>query len=76
MERLQFLSQNVSVNEDKFEEMLAFMREKGVFAFAIQESWKKDHVTVENSGFLMGSNCNVTGKAPCGVVIVMTPSAV
>ena len=77
LEELQFFSQNVhGLTEDKFEEMLAFMRERKIFAFAIQESWKKDHAAVANSGFTMVSNGNSTGPARGGVAIVMSPPAI
>ena len=42
LRKLELLSQNAQgLNDDKFEELLAFMRRSGCFAFAVQETWGK-----------------------------------
>ena len=77
LRNLEFFSQNAQgLNDDKFEELLAFMRKSSCFAFAIQETWRKVQSSVENHGFIMQCNGNLSGPSRGGVSIVMSPEAV
>ena len=64
------------LNDDKFEELLAFMHKSGCFAFVVQETWRKGQTSVENHGFVMLCNGVSAGAARGGVSIVMSPKAV
>ena len=75
LDELQFFSQNVcGLAEPKLDELLVFMREKKIFAYAIQETWRKESGTFEKDGFVIVSHG--TGKKGHGVAIVMSKAAV
>lgn len=77
LRNLQLFSQNAQgLNDDKFEELLAFMRKSSCFAFAVQETWRKGQSSVENQGFVMQCNGVSSGASRGGVAIVLSPQAV
>jgi hypothetical protein len=79
---VQILSQNTQgLNTDKEEMILDVMKQKNIFAYSIQETWRIGNEISEKYGYYIiqhgsDSKSNGKGRVSGGVAIILSPAAV